>query len=122
MNLPKLDPTKTILTITVGFCILFLFLDIDLFLYIAIGVGIAGLLSNYLAEKITWLWSVLSWVLSLIVPNILLSIIFYVILFPLAILVRVFGKKNMLFLKNPEHSLFKDKATVITKDSFEKLW
>ena len=122
MKLPVLDPTKTILTIAIGFCIIFLITDIDIFLYLAIGIGVAGLLSNYLAQKITWLWSVLSWVLSLIVPNILLSIIFYLILFPLAILVRVFGKKNMLFLKNTEDSLFKDRTTIITKDSFEKLW
>jgi hypothetical protein len=61
-------------------------------------------------------------VLSFIVPNILLSVIFYCFLFPIAILSKVLGNKNGLQLKNRSNSLWIKKNIQIEKVSFEKMW
>jgi hypothetical protein len=61
-------------------------------------------------------------VLSLIIPNILLSAIFFFILFPLSVLSKIFGEKDPLHLKNSSGSLFKDKNKIFDKKSFEHPW
>lgn len=122
MKAPVLDPIKTVLTITLGFLLLYYITKLDYFIYISFLIGISGLLSSFLARQITWLWSRFSWMLSFIVPNILLSIVFYLILFPLALLSKIFGASDPLFLKKPKHSLFKERKKEFTSDSFTKPW
>ena len=77
---------------------------------------------NSLAEKIDFLWMKLAWVLSLIIPNILLSAIFYLFLFPIALLSRIFGNNDPLHLKNKGDSNYVDNEKEFDKASFEKPW
>lgn len=121
MNKPQ-TPIKTVLTILIGFLILYLLTRNEAMLYIALIVGLAGVLSPYLRQKIDFLWMKLAYLLSLIVPNILLTIIFYCILFPIALLSRVFGKKDPLQLKNTSDSTFIKLEKTFDKAHFEKPW
>lgn len=118
----KTEPIKTVLIITVGMLIIYLITKWKWSINVSIIVGVLGLLSNYFAEKIDFLWMKLAWLLSLIIPNILLAIIFYLFLTPIALLSRVFGEKNQLTLKNTNQSLFKDKNKQYDKLIFEKPW
>lgn len=118
----KSDPKTTLLVIVLGMLVVYLVFRKDWALMTALGVGVAGLFSGYLAEKIDWLWMKLTWVLSMIVPNILLSAVFYVFLTPVALLSRIFGAKNQLSLKNTAPSLFKEHGKPFDKASFEKPW
>ena len=118
----KTSPFQTVLTIVVGFMVFFLLSKNIYFLYFALLVGLAGVFSSFLAEKIHFLWMKLTWVLSLIVPNILLTTIFYVFLFPIATASKIFGNNDPLDLKNSKESLFKDVNKDFSKESFEKVW
>lgn len=118
----KSEPIKTVLVITVGMMVVYLITKLQWVLYISVSVGILGVLSDYLAKKIDYVWMKLTWILSLIMPNILLSIIFYIFLTPVALLSRVFGEKNPLLLKNTSSTLFKDSNKKFDKASFEKPW
>ncbi len=118
----KTEPIKTVLVITVGMIVLNFVFKQELFLYIALVVGVAGVASNFLAEKINFVWMKLTWILSMIVPNILMSVIFYIFLTPLALFSKLFGAKNKLFLKNTSSSLFRDYEKTFDKSSFEKPW
>lgn len=118
----KSDPAITVLVITVGFLVVYAITRADGWLYASLIIGIAGILSGFLRKKIDWVWMKLTWILSLIVPNILLTIVFFVFLTPIALLSRLFGKKDQLSLKNTSASLFKDKGSPYTKESFEKSW
>jgi len=122
MKLQKTDPAKTVLIISVGFMILYFITKWDWTIMTAIAVGLAGVFSNYLSTKIDFLWMKLTWFLSLIVPNVLLSIIFFLLLFPIALLARMFGKNDPLNLKNKNDSNFKNSNSQLDKDSFEKPW
>ena len=122
MKINKTDPVKTVLTITVGFVAVYLFADWNAAVYIALIVGLAGVFSKFLAEKIDFLWMKLAWVLSLIVPNILLSAVFYLVLFPVSVLSKIFGAKDPLLLRNTRDSLFRDSKKDFDKESFEKTW
>lgn len=118
----KSDPKQTILVITVGMIVVHLITKQMWALQAAVLIGLAGLFSDYLAEKIDWLWMKLTWVLSKIVPNILLSLVFFVFLTPIAFFSRIFGDKNQLSIKNTSSSLFKAYDKKMDKASFEKPW
>jgi len=120
----ELNPNKTILTIVIGFLVIYLITQSQhqWMLWLAVAVGIFGLLSPYLAVKIQNVWMGFAKVLSYIIPPVLLSIIFFVILFPIALLSRFFGEKDPLQLKKTDKSLFKTVDKTFMKDSFEKTW
>ena len=121
MKASKNNSAKTVLVITVGFGILFLIFDFKWALHTALIVGVLSVLSNRICDFIDFLWMKLAKVLSFIVPNILLSIIFYLFLFPLAVLSKIFGKNN-LQLKNRNGTIWVNKTAEIYKSSFEKMW
>ena len=118
----KADTAKTILTISIGFLVIFLITEWQWAIVVSLIVGLIGVFSDYLSKKIVFLWLKLAWVLSLIVPNIILSAVFFLLLFPLAVLSRVFGHKDLLKLKPTSGSLFKDCNKQFEKSSFERPW
>lgn len=118
----KSDPIKTILTISVGFLIVYLATDWRWAIIVSLVVGLIGMFSPYLSRKVDYLWMKLSYLLGLIVPNILLGIIFYLFLFPISVLSKLFGKKDPLFLTNRQNSTYVTASKRFDKSSFEKPW
>jgi hypothetical protein len=118
----KSEPIKTCLTIAMGFVVVYLVTHREWALFIALGVGGIGIFSSYLSKKVDFLWMKLAWVLSLIVPNILLGAIFYLFLFPLSVLSKIFGKKDPLLLKNNQSSTYVVSNKEFGKLHFEKPW
>lgn len=122
MKTLKSNPIRTVLVISVGFGIIFLLSELKWTLYTSIIIGLIGLISAKLSEIIDFLWMKLAKVLSFIVPNILLSIIFYLFLYPISVLSKIFGNKDLLQLKNKNKSVWIDKTQHIEKVYFEKMW
>ena len=118
----KSNPTKTVLTITVGLVIVFVLTKMRWALTAAVLVGLAGVFSDYLAQKIEWLWMKLTWLLSLVVPNVLLSLVFYLFLFPIAILAKLLSKKNALQLNNSTNSVYIETNKKFEAKDFENPW
>ena len=81
-----------------------------------------SLFSQSFSDFIERLWNGLAKVLSYIVPTILLSLVFYLILTPLALLSRIFSGNSDYLLKNPTVSVFKSTNKSFRKDSFERAW
>ena len=123
---------RTILTIVIGFLGLYFIAKLNKvewvtsgenwWLWIAASIGGLSALSSFLAEKIEYLWMKLGYLLSLVVPKILLSVIFFVLLFPLALVSRWTSKKDALHLKNNQDSVFQEVNKTFTVDSFKKPW
>ena len=118
----KTDPVKTVLIITVGMVLVYLFTKWRWALGFATITGILGILSDYIAKKIDFVWMKLTWLLSLIIPNILLSLLFFLFLTPIAFLSRIFGQKNQLGLKDTNSSMFINSNKKFNPASFEKPW
>lgn len=118
----KSEPHKTVLTITLGFTIIYYFTRLEWVLFFGLGIGMVSIFSNYSLNIIVLIWAKLTWVLSLIVPNVLLSLIFFLVLFPIAMLSRLFGNDDPLSLKRQKNSLFKPVNKGFYKSSFEKTW
>lgn len=122
MKQMKSDPSKTLLTISVGFAVIFWFIPYKWLLLVSIVVGLIGILSAPLSRLIERAWMKLAYILSLIVPNIVLGIVFFVFLLPLSILSKIFRKEDPLRLKNNLASVYKDRTEEYDKAHFENMW
>lgn len=122
MKTKRNDTAATMLAIAMGFLAIYLLFHWEWAAWVSLAVGLAGLLSPFLSEKIEWLWDKLGYMLSLIMPNVLLSIIYYLFLFPIATLSKLFGKKDPLVLKNRLESMYTASDKTFDKDSFENPW
>ena len=118
----KIEPAKTVLTITVGLTLIYLITGWKWAIPVAFIIGLAGIVSDYLAGKIDFAWMKLAWFLGLIIPNIILAIIFFLFLFPISLLSKIFGNKDPLQLKNNKESNFVTCEKDFQKAHFEKPW
>ena len=75
----KSEPVKTVLTISTGFVGVFLISKMQWVLWLSLVLGIIGIFSPYLSKKVDFLWMKLAYLLSLVVPNIILGIFFLLI-------------------------------------------
>ena len=116
----KTNPKSTVLVISMGFLLIYLFTSIAVFLYIALAVGILGI-SERISQIIDKLWMGLAKILSYIIPTILLTLIFYLILFPLALISRLINK-DPLMLKSGYDTYWVADEMEPDKESLENPW
>ncbi|HEY1047261.1 MAG TPA: hypothetical protein VGF79_12525, partial [Bacteroidia bacterium] len=88
----------------------------------ALIVGLIGIFSDTLSKYIEIVWFKLSMILSYIVPNIILGLLFYLFLFPLSILSKLFRKKDVLKLKNNMSSVYTVRNKEYDQSHFENMW
>lgn len=81
---------EIILVICCGLIIFYIIFRIDLLIYILLGFALTGAFSSYLSSKIAWLWMELGKMLGYISSRILIGMIFYIILTPLALIRKLF--------------------------------
>ena len=118
----KSDTSKsTILVISMGFLILYLVFAWQWAVLVSLTVGVVGALSGYLSQKIEWVWMKIAQLLGYIIPNILLTLMFFLFLYPIALLSKLFSK-DPLMLSDQYKTYFIDINKEIDKKSFEKTW
>ena len=122
MTKMKSDPAKTMLTISMGFLVVYLLTNLSWALITSLSIGVIGISSAFISKLIEKLWFKLAWLLGLIIPNILLTVIFFLILFPFALLSRLFRSTDLLHLKNNADSTFTVCNKEYDKKSFENPW
>jgi hypothetical protein len=122
MKLKNAEPAKSVLAITVGFIIIYLATHWKWTLTVATVTGLVGVLSDTLSNYIHIGWTKLAKLLSLIVPNILLTAVFYLFLYPVSLLSKLFGSKDPLQLKNKSNTVYKEATAMFDRASIEKPW
>ena len=118
----KLQSHTTILSIAFGFLLINFFLNSEIITY-GLLILMAGSLfsikfSNFIENK----WNQIALILSYIVPNILLTLVFYCILTPLALLAKFFKSETDYITDNNSHSNYKNSKREFNKQFFEKTW
>jgi len=118
----KNDTSKsTMLIISMGFLVLYMIKAWHWAVIVSLSVGIIGIISPFLSRKIEWGWMKLGKLLGYIVPNILLSIVFYLVLFPISLLSKIF-RKDPLMLSKDHETYFVDVEKERDRKDFEKIW
>ena len=114
---------ETILSIILGLAVIYWGTKNRYLLPAIVIIAAIGLFSSYLTEKIHWLWTKLSHVMGMVMSKILLSVIFFVFLFPIAVLSRLFSKKDSMQLKKascPSYYVARDHG--YTAEDLENPW
>ncbi|MEX0965875.1 MAG: SxtJ family membrane protein [Bacteroidia bacterium] len=120
---------STILVIVTGLLVAYLIWgyspeeddNIPWLVIIATTLGLVSLISPAVARLIVLGWEKLALALGYVNSRILLSIIFYLILFPLSLMARLFNK-DPLQLKKPEKTNFKVRNHTYKPEDLEKMW
>jgi hypothetical protein len=113
---------QTILVILLALLIGWKWTSDLLFFYFSVILSVVVLFSERAMFWIDFLWMKLTWLLSLIIPRIILSLLFYLFLTPLALLSRIFGDGDPLQMKKPASSMFRMEEPLSGPTSFEKMW
>ena len=118
----KKDTSKsTMLVISIGFLIQYLIFSWQWAVITFLIVGIVGIISGPLSRIIEKGWMELARILSSIIPSILLGIVFYLFLFPISLISKLFTK-DPLMLSNKCKTYFFTINKEVEKKSFEKIW
>lgn len=115
-------PQQTVIVILCGMILFYFVFKWTGFLYIASVLLLTGLLSPTLTEKIHWAWMKLAMALGYINNRILLTLIFFLVLTPLAFLMKFFGKTALQLKDNNTGSLFKMRNHLYKKEDLENTW
>jgi hypothetical protein len=115
-------PLKTILTISMGFLLIFIAKHYKWALTVSMLMGLVGIFSPYLSKKVDFVWMKLAYYMGMVSRTILLSVIFYVFLLPISLLSKVFAKKDPLLRKNNLSSTYMVVDKNFEPAIFEKTW
>ena len=116
------NPSKSILAITVGFLIIFLIFKFIWALYTSLIIGSIGLLSEKISAFIEFIWLKISQILGIFLPNIILSLVYFLVLVPISFLRKIFNKSSLEILNKKEDSNFLNSSRLFNKKSFENPW
>lgn len=107
----KNKPAESIIAITGGLIVFYLIYKVTVLLFIALGFIAVGLLSSFLSSKIARLWMGLGKMFGYISSRILIGMVFYIILTPLALIRKLFmdrkhkdEKKSNFIVRNHLYS------------------
>ena len=87
----------------------------------ALILGLIGVFIPSLADKIHWAWMKLAHVMGWVMSKVILTIVFFVFLLPMALIVRSMGKGNVK-LKADGNSYYKERNFLYDKASLEQVW
>ncbi len=113
---------ETILTISTGLLILYLIFDVKLLLAFAIVISIVGLFLEFLSSRITWLWMNLAIFLGRINSKILLTLVFFIFLVPIAFVYRIFNKDVLKLKRNKHGTHYFNRDHEFSSKDFDNIW
>ena len=106
----------------VGFLLLSYWLDQMLLSYIAAVIGVLSVVSQVIHRLILKLWFGLAKVLGFINARILLTLVYVLVLMPLAFLSRLFGNNTVQLKKKNGGSYFETRNHKYVKADLENPW
>ena len=118
----KSNPSLSVLTIVFGLLVFNYFFENKNIFYVVLIISGLGVFSLKISSIIEKIWFKISFILSQIIPNILLTVIFFLTLTPIAVLSKLFRAKTDFNLKNDQLSMFIKKNKKFNKESFERAW
>jgi hypothetical protein len=121
MEINKTNSWKDILVIVIGLAIIDFIFDIPYLNIVYLSIGFFSLSSTYIKNIILKVWYKIALTLGWLNTRILLSIVFYLVLTPLALISSLFIK-NRLQLKNKNVTTYKARNHTYKKIDIEDMW
>lgn len=121
-NVQSQDRFKTILVIVTGLLAVGWIFDIPLMAKLAVIIGAVSIFIPAAGRAIEWLWFRLALGLGWVNSRILLSIIYFVFLMPIAWLSRLFTKDPLAIKRNQRETLYATRDHLYTGKDLENIW
>ncbi len=123
MRNPSESPYQTALVVSTGFLVLALLFSWQWAIWVALAVGLGSSLSLKLTRIVHRLWMGLAHLLGRIIPNLVWTIVFYLILTPIALVYRLCNR-DPLHCRGQQNSMFHAYTgdQPAQKDFFDKTW
>lgn len=119
---------EAILAIVVGFLVLYFIFgewrgfNVDWMLWVSLVVGVLSMMSSTVMNVITSVWFKFAEILGNYVTGpILLGIVFFLILFPISILAKIFSKDNLM-RKRKDDSYYVTRDHAYVTEDIENIW
>ncbi|MBN1416892.1 MAG: hypothetical protein JW973_17475 [Bacteroidales bacterium] len=112
---------EAILVITTGMLVVYLLTHKPVFLYVSLASGVAGIFIKPLAGLIAALWYRAGDVLGTVVSKIILAVVFFIFLVPIAFLYRLFHR-DPLRLKKIEGSNWSIRGHEYSGNDLKNIW
>jgi hypothetical protein len=116
------DRYKTILVIVTGLLVIAYIFELSWLSKTAILIGLVSIFIPIVAKGIEWVWLKFAHVLGWINSKILLSLIFFLFLLPIALLSRLFTKDPLKLKGREMKSLFTVRNHMYCKEDLENIW
>lgn len=116
------EALKSVIAIILGLLIAYVVFEQKFLLISIFIIGFIGVTSNIATEYIHRFWNIISKLFNFFIPKIVLSIVYFFFLTPIAFLEYLFTKKDSLQLKNKYPSIFQETHKKIDRTFFEKPW
>jgi len=115
--------SETVLTITLGFIVLYLIRDgaHPWMLYAALIIGVMGLFWKWMRFRIHDLWFQLTEILGFFISRLVLSLVFFFVVVPFGFLSRLF-RKDLMYLKRNKKSYFRQRSHLFSAQDLENPW
>ncbi|MEM6349026.1 MAG: SxtJ family membrane protein [Bacteroidota bacterium] len=113
---------KTILVLILANLIAFVIWRFQILVYVAIGLGLLSLLSPQLVKWIHTTWMNLAEYLGWINSRILLTAVFFLLLTPIALIVRLFQKDILQLKKSKNDSMFIERNHLFRRADLKNMW
>ncbi len=117
-----IEKLKALLVIVTGLLIMFIIFKTKGFLYASALIGIFSLIFPIIGDWIVWIWFKIAEVLGWINSRILLSALFFIFLFPISLLMKLFTKNSMMIKRVKEKSVYTERNHKYTKEDLENIW
>lgn len=117
----RLKVVEAILTIAAALLIFYFILEVEVLIPIALGLMLVGLIFKWLSSKLIWLWFKMSEGMGYVMSRVILSIVFFLFLFPIAMLSRLF-RKDLLKLRKSGESNYTVRNYTYTPSDLENPW
>jgi hypothetical protein len=112
---------ETVVVIILGLVAVYWFKKASVLLVLAFLIGAAAVVAPPAAAGIHWAWTKLSQLLGAVTGRILLTVVYILVLIPLSLLARVFGKSG-LKLRPGKQSYFNARNHQFSKEDIIHPW
>jgi hypothetical protein len=113
---------ENILAISTGFVVIGLVIRVPTLIVIAVGVNVMGLFFPVVARCLVTAWLWMSHKMGAVVSRVILSVMYYGMLLPLALLSGRQSRRTLQLSRNPSGSYFVTRDHLYQSDDLKTLW
>ena len=113
---------EAIIVIVAALLVFYFVFEIEVLLIIALGLSVVSVISKFLTSKIVWLWFKLAEGMGYVMSRVLLSIVFFLFLYPISLLYRLFNPDALQLKKGNRASYFTERNHRYEPGDMENPW